>query len=78
MRSRIVLIEWEDSNVAHGWIPKDIQDDALAHCKTVGFVVAEDDKKITVTLGESNYNNTMERLTIAKSSITSIKEMRVK
>lgn len=78
MKSRIVLIEWEDSNVTHGWIPKDLHNDNLARCKTTGFVVSEDDKKITVTLGESDYDTTMERLTIPKSCIISIKEMRVR
>ena len=77
-RSKIVLIEWNDSNVSHGWIPKSQKDDNLAHCRTVGFVVSEDDDKLTVTLGESDSDNTMERLTIAKSSITSLRELRVK
>ncbi len=76
--SKIVLIEWDDSNVTHGWIPKDLLNDRLAHCKTVGFVVSEDVDKITVTLGESDYDTTMERLTIPKPCITSIKEMRVR
>ncbi len=77
MRNRIVLIDWEDSNVSHGWIPTE-EPDELAQCQTVGFVVSEDKRKITVTLGNSNYGTTMERLTIPKVCIQSIKEMRVR
>jgi hypothetical protein len=77
MRNRVVLIDWEDSNVTHGWIPIEEQDE-LARCQTVGFVVREDTQKITVTLGNSNYNNTMERLTIPKPCIKSIRELRVR
>ncbi len=77
MRNRIVLIEWEDSNVTHGWIPRECED-ILAKCQSVGFVVTEDKHKITITLGESEFDTTMERLTIPRACIKSIKEMRIR
>ena len=70
---KIILIEWEDSNVIHGWRPNDCSKDDIAHCRTVGIVKAEDKKKITIALGESDCGSVLETITIPKSCITSIK-----
>ena len=75
---KIVLIEWEDSNVIHGWHPDTDCPNEIAHCRTVGIVQFEDDTKITLSMGDSNYGSILEPITIPKGCITKIKELRVK
>ncbi len=76
--NKIVLIAWNDSNVIHGWMPKDCNNDNVAHCRTVGILQAEDDKKVTVALGESDCGSVFEKLTIPRGCIVSMRELRVK
>jgi len=75
---RVVLISWLDSNVTHGWDLKDDVVNDVAHCETAGIVYAEDEDKITVVLAESDCDSTLERLTIPKGCIKSIRELRVR
>lgn len=75
---RIVLVEWVDSNIIHGWAHKDEIRDYLAMCKTVGFLKAEDDKQITLVMGISECNATIESFTIPKGCVIRIKELRTK
>lgn len=78
MKIRMVLIEWNDSNVTHGWRPDDCKDDTVAHCWTIGVVRVEDDEKITVAFGGSDCGSVMETITIPIGCITKIKELRLK
>ena len=73
----IVQIEWEDSNVTHGWRLSDLFDD-VAHCKLWGKLINETEDKITIAFGESNCGSIMETITIPKGCIKSIKKLRVK
>lgn len=75
---KIVLVEWEDSNIIHGWRDANENGDTLAHCKTVGFLKSEDDKKIVLAMGVSEFGSMIECITIPKGCLKSMKEMRVK
>ena len=77
-RVKLILIEWQDSNVTHGWRPFDASGDDVAHCRTVGILKGEDETKITVALGDSDCGSVFETITIPRGSITSIKELRIK
>lgn len=78
-RQKMVLIEWVDSNIMHGWrISEEANEDTVAHCKTVGFLKSQDDEKITLVMGESDFGSVIECITIPKGCIKSIKELRVK
>ncbi len=77
-RRKIVLIEWDDTSVIHGWFsPTDISG-GIAHCQSVGFWVKEDEESITISFAVSDQDLVMEKKTIARGCIKSIKEMRVK
>lgn len=74
---QLVLVEWEDSNVIHGWRLKEgSSEDDTAHCRTVGIVKEEDATKITIAFGDSDCGGIMETITIPKCSITSIQPLR--
>ena len=74
---RRLEIEFYDSNIAHGWEHKDSFDD-LALAIVIGFFKSEDDEQITLTMGYSNFDLRLIKLTIPKNSIKSIRELRVK
>ena len=78
MRSRIVLVEWADSNFEHGWLSVDQVSGILITTVSVGFVVLEDDDSISIAQNKSEINTFMGVMTIPKSCIMSIKEMRVR
>jgi len=75
---KLILIEWNDSNVLHGWRLNDIGGDDVAHCRTVGILQGEDEAKITVAFGDSDCESVMETITIPRGCITAIKELRIK
>ena len=76
---QMVLVEWLDSNVTHGWRVEDtVNIDDVAHCRTVGILKAEDETKVTLALGDSDCGSVMETITIPKGCITSIKKLRVR
>ena len=77
-KPRMVLVEWLDSNVVHGWRPDDCKEDNMAHCRTVGILKAEDEMKITVVLGDSDCGSVLESITIPKGCVTQIRELRIK
>ena len=76
--SKIVLVEWEDSNVTHGWRHIDDGLDQLAHCRTVGIIQFEDDHAMTLAMGDSDCGSVLETITIPKGCVTKIKELRTK
>ena len=76
--SKIVLVEWEDSNVIHGWQHGEDVVNQLVHCRTVGIVQFEDDHIMTVAMGDSDCGSVLEPITIPKGCITKIKELRTK
>ncbi len=78
MIEKIVLIEWDDSNVVHGWRMNTCEEDNVAHCRIVGIVKAETDETITLAFGDSDLGSVMETITIPCSSIFSFKELEVK
>ena len=73
---KMVLVEWEDSNVIHGWRPDDCRGDDIAHCRTVGILKAEGDISVTVALGDSDCGSVLETITIPRGCIKSIKKLR--
>ncbi len=76
--TRLVLVEWNDSNVMHGWRLNDCVSDEVAHCRTVGILLVDDDTKVTVAFGDSDCGSVLETVTIPKACITKIRELRVK
>ena len=78
MRNRIVLIEWEDANFEHGWLSELEVNGELISTKSLGFVVWEDADKISIAQNKSAIDTVMGIMTIPKSCIASIREMRVR
>ena len=77
-KGMMVLIEWDDSNVTHGWRLDDCSGDKVAHCRTVGILKVEDETKVIVAFSDSDCGSVMETITIPRSSIKAIKKLRVR
>lgn len=76
---KMVLVNWEDSNIMHGWrVPEETTEDRVADCQTIGFVIADDEDKVILAMGKSNLGAVMECITIPRSCIQSIRELRLK
>jgi len=73
-----VLIEWNDTGVIHGWLCQESNGDSIAHCESVGFLIKENDEGITICFGISDQGLVMEKKTIPRGCIKSIKELRLK
>ncbi len=76
-RNKIVLIEWDDTGVKHGWLELG-NDNCIAHCHSVGFYISEDELGVTISFAVSDQGLVMEKKTIAKGCIRSMKELRVR
>ena len=74
----MVLIEWTDSNITNGWHHKGCGENHLAYCRAVGILIGEDERGVTVAMGEGEGEMILEGLTIPKGCILSIKKLRVK
>jgi len=77
-KGKLVLVEWNDSNVTHGWRPDDKSLEDVAHCRVVGILKGEDETKIEVALGDSDCGSKLETITIPKTDIIRIRELRIR
>ncbi len=77
---KIVRVKWFDSNFRTGWASENEVDgvEPLAEGDAVGFLKGENDKAVTLTMSLGSNGCTLGALTIAKTSIISIKELRLK
>lgn len=74
-----VEIECVDTNIMHGWAGEDeVATDTLPDTWLIGYLFSEDDEKITIVMGYSNFGLYIERMTIPRGCIKSIHELRVK
>ncbi len=78
MKRDKVLVEFDDSNVTHGWQSDNEICEDVSHCRVVGILKYEDGKKIEVALGDSDCGSKLETITIPKGCITQIRKLRVK
>ena len=74
---KIVKVTWVDSNIQHGW-QSNTTDCDVALCDDVGYLIDENDEKITLSRGVSQYRLLNSPMAIPKGCIKSIKEMRLK
>ncbi len=72
-----VLIEWVDANIQHGW-QGDTSDCNIALTEELGYLIEEDNDKIIVARGISQYGLYNSPMAIPRGCIKSIKELRLK
>lgn len=76
---KMVLIEWVDSNILHGWITiEDAKRANIALSQSVGFLLWEDNEKVIIVFSKSDSDSVLEVKAIPRGCIKSIKELRVK
>jgi len=73
---KIVLVEWFDSATEYGWQRKDLFDDRITNCQSVGFLIKETDKVVVVTLNRSDNGRYADAITIPKQSIKRIRQLK--
>ena len=77
-RNKMMLVEFADSNIGHGWEHPDSSVDGLAFASAIGYLKSENEEQLTLTMAISDFGLIFEKLTIPKGSIKSIKELRIK
>lgn len=77
MKSKLIYIEWVDSNVQHGWAEDEGIPPSLAMCQTAGLFDCETAEYISVVLSRSDLGSHMERLIIPKGCIRKVKRVEV-
>ena len=77
---RIVKVKWIDSNFRSGWaLSHEVNDvEPLAMGEAVGFLKGDNGEAVTLTMSTGDNGSTLGSLTILKSSIIYMKEMRCK
>ena len=76
---RMVIVEWEDSAFAQGWMSRDsVKTHSVSIIVSVGLLVAENDKQITIMQSDSvNTEQYGDGMTIPKSAITRIRRLKI-
>ena len=69
-------VEFYDSNFMHGWSGE--TEDDLALVTATGFCKSENDKQLTLIMAYSDFGLKFAKLTIPKSAVLSVKEVRLK
>ncbi len=73
-----VLVVWVDTGVIHGWLETESNNDCIAYCKSLGFLIKENDEGVTICFGISDQGLVMEKKTIPRGCIKAIKELRIR
>jgi hypothetical protein len=75
---KIVLVEWVDSNVTHGWREgESVAFDSIARCRTVGIVKIDDREKIVLAFGDSESGMVLETISIPKGCVVKVRSLRL-
>ena len=70
MKEKVVIVDWLDSQSYRGWQHQN-EGFEPARCRSIGFVVREDKKSLTLTTSRALDNpDVMDPLTIPKGAIT--------
>ena len=69
MQYTVATIQWIDSQTVYGWSEYDPNEDHPEQITTVGIIVAEDSKSITVSIGASANKKYTGKMSIPKCAI---------
>lgn len=69
MKLKPLFIVWDDSCAYPGWTPIEDFGPRPALCISVGFLVHEDKRSVTITNALTEFNDVNDPLTIPKSAI---------
>lgn len=78
MKRSLWLVRWRDSHTSHGWRDQKEVDHEPAPCITVGYVIHDTKKSITLaqSLQDDNTGNVNGCMVIPRSCITSIRRLK--
>jgi len=76
-RSKMVYIQWVDSNIMHGW-QSDLENCDVALSNEIGYMVHEDEDKIILARGISSQGFYNSPMSIPSGCIKIKKELRIK
>lgn len=65
----IVRLTWIDSAATYGWVNKDDENIGISEIHSIGYVVREDKKTITISTSWNTGSRFMDPLTIPKCCI---------
>lgn len=77
MKEKIVVVDWMDSSFEHGWIDKShVKKLKHASCRTVGFLVNNSKKNITLSMGYSDCNSCHDCISIPRVNIANLEVLK--
>ena len=76
-KGKMVLVNWVDSDVLHGWFAEDIRNE-MAQCRSVGILLSKNKETVDLAMGDSNRGLVLEKLSIPQGCVVSIHELEIK
>lgn len=71
----LVLVDWLDSHIRAGW--RDDHDEGQpAVCRSVGWLVAKDRRRITLVQSLANNGEAADSITIPRAAVTRMRTLR--
>ncbi len=74
---KLVLVEWVDSASCSGWHRLSLESDCICSCVAAGLLCHEDEKQGVITYSKSDSGNIAETISIPKSCIKRIRQLKV-
>ena len=74
---KLVLVEWVDSASCSGWHRLDSGLDGVCACVSAGLLCSENEKQIVITYGKSDTGNIAETISIPRSCIKRMRQLKV-
>lgn len=69
-------VHWDDSCKWNGWRPAQSVEHSVSNIESVGWLIRQDEKSVTLTTSVSSCDSVMDGLTIPRKAITKISKIK--
>ena len=75
-RRHAYIIVWNDSTALRGWHPINSPEHKTSSITSIGWIIKQEPKTVTITTSISQFGNVMDALSIPRNSIKRMKRLR--